>query len=229
MTAKSRCKLLLRGRQQAALPVPLRGDPDRQLLDPLRQPLDSHVAPGEVVPRGAVCAPLSRVAVEDECPSVRGGDRPQAVLAGRDGGAGDHEVGAGLEHGGLVRSGAPHFVPGHHAAEDDAAPHRGPAVADGEHAPATLARTESAGERGPSDRAANDLPRAPKSSVPRTRSTVTCIVLPIPESPRSVPASSTRRRSVPSGPSTIVIESRPTRATSTVQTSVSPGCSTVVV
>src|SRR5213080_2795558 len=50
-------------------------------------------------------------------------------FARRDGRAGDHEIGAGLEHGGRVRSGAPHLVPRHGAAENHAAPRRGAAIA----------------------------------------------------------------------------------------------------
>src|SRR2546430_13833134 len=118
--------------QHAAPAVTLRRDRDRELLDRLRQPLDRHVDPHEVVVRVILRAPLPRVAVEDQLPAVGGGDRPEAVLARRDRRAGDQQVGTGLEHGGRVRSGAPYLVPRHGAAENGTAPHRGPAVAHGE-------------------------------------------------------------------------------------------------
>src|SRR2546426_11119221 len=48
--------------------------------------------------------------------------------------------------------------------------------------PATLARADSGGDKGPRDRGPNDFPSAPKPR-PGTRSTVTCSVLPPPPRP----------------------------------------------
>ena len=86
-----------------------------------------------------------------------------------------------------------------------------------------LARAVSDGDSDPSERDANDFPNAAKSR-PCTRSTVTCMLLPTPETPSSLPWPSTRACIGPSTPSTIVMESGPRAVAVTSSGSVSPSC-----
>src|SRR5712692_11877854 len=91
MTAKSRCTSLRREGNPGARRLPLelqhrarvlRLDGDREPLDRLRELLDPHGEPGEVVRGIVVGAPLPRVPVDDERPPAGRGDRPERVGAG---------------------------------------------------------------------------------------------------------------------------------------------------